>query len=193
MVYYRRNYRGDSDLLYTNHFMILAWLIIIFMIAGLISWLTAQWNDRSSRWIALVATVVNLGLVISIGIRQDLSLSDVNTTQWIIDLNRSWIPSFGISFHLAIDGFSWLMLLLTAFLGVLSVLCSWNDIRERTGFYYFNLLWTLAGITGVFIAMDLFLFYFFWEVMIVPMYFSIGIWGSENRTYASYKFFLFTQ
>ena len=86
-----------------------------------------------------------------------------------------------------------MLLLLTGFLGVLAVLCSWNEIKERTGFYYFNLLWTLAGITGVFVAMDLFLFYFFWEVMIVPMYFLIAIWGDTNRRYAAYKFFIFTQ
>jgi NADH-quinone oxidoreductase subunit M len=61
------------------------------------------------------------------------------------------------------------------------------------GFYYFNLLWVLAGITGVFLTMDLFLFYFFWEVMLIPMYFLIGIWGHENRNYAAFKFFIFTQ
>jgi NADH-quinone oxidoreductase subunit M len=85
------------------------------------------------------------------------------------------------------------MLMLTFFLGTLSVLCSWKEINQRTGFYYFNLLWTLAGISGVFVALDLFLFYFFWEVMIVPMYFLIAIWGDNNRRYAAYKFFIFTQ
>jgi NADH-quinone oxidoreductase subunit M len=76
---------------------------------------------------------------------------------------------------------------------VLAVLTSWNEINYRVGFYYFNLLWVLAGITGVFLTMDLFLFYFFWEVMLIPMYFLIGIWGHENKTYAAYKFFIFTQ
>ncbi|MEJ7679749.1 MAG: proton-conducting transporter membrane subunit [Segetibacter sp.] len=75
----------------------------------------------------------------------------------------------------------------------MAVLCSWNEIKQRVGFYYFNLLWTLAGISGVFIALDLFLFYFFWEVMLVPMFFLIGIWGDSNRRYAAYKFFIFTQ
>jgi NADH-quinone oxidoreductase subunit M len=88
---------------------------------------------------------------------------------------------------------SLVLLLLTFFLGILAVLCSWNEIKEKHGFYFFNLLWTLAGICGVFVAMDLFLFYFFWEVMLVPMYFLISIWGDTNRRYASYKFFLFTQ
>jgi NADH-quinone oxidoreductase subunit M len=83
--------------------------------------------------------------------------------------------------------------MLTFLLGTLAILCSWNEVRDKTGFYFFNLLWTLAGIAGVFVAMDLFLFYFFWEVMLVPMYFLIAIWGDFNRRYAAYKFFLFTQ
>jgi NADH-quinone oxidoreductase subunit M len=92
-----------------------------------------------------------------------------------------------------VDGLSLLLLLLTFFLGLLSVLISWREIQSKIGFFHFNLLWVLAGITGVFLTMDLFLFYFFWEVMLIPMYFLIGIWGHANRTYAAYKFFLFTQ
>ena len=111
---------------------------------------------------------------------------------WFINFQARWIPAFGISFHLALDGLSTVMLLLTFFLGGLAVLCSWNEIKERTGFYFFNLLWTLAGIAGVFVALDLFLFYFFWEVMLVPMYFLIALWGDSNRQYAAYKFFIFT-
>jgi NADH-quinone oxidoreductase subunit M len=72
-------------------------------------------------------------------------------------------------------------------------LTSWQEINYRSGFYYFNLLWVIAGITGVFVTMDMFLFYFFWEVMLIPMYFLIVIWGHENRRYAGYKFFIFTQ
>src|SRR6185436_19102628 len=83
--------------------------------------------------------------------------------------------------------------ILTFFLGVMAVLASWKEIKTRVGFYYFNLLWVLAGITGVFVTLDLFVFYFFWEVMIIPMYFLIGIWGHENKRYAAYKFFIFTQ
>jgi NADH-quinone oxidoreductase subunit M len=74
-----------------------------------------------------------------------------------------------------------------------AVAASWTEIQERVGFFHFNLLWTVAGIMGVFVALDLFLFYFFWELMLIPMYFLIAIWGHENRRYASIKFFLFTQ
>jgi len=73
------------------------------------------------------------------------------------------------------------------------VVSSWNEIRARTGFFQFNLMWTLAGVVGVFTALDLFLFFFFWEVMLVPMYLLIAVWGHEGRAYASMKFFLFTQ
>ena len=68
-----------------------------------------------------------------------------------------------------------------------------REITGGVGFFHFNLLWILAGIIGVFLALDLFLFYFFWELMLVPMYFLIAIWGHENRVYAAIKFFLFTQ
>ena len=108
-------------------------------------------------------------------------------------MNWEWIPQFGIRFHLALDGLSLTLLLLTFFLGVMSVLTSWTEIRQHVGFFHFNLMWVLAGVTGVFLAVDLFLFYLFWELMLVPMYFLIAIWGHERRVYASLKFFLFTQ
>ena len=73
------------------------------------------------------------------------------------------------------------------------MLASWTEIQEAVGFFHLNLLWVLAGIAGVFLAMDLFLFYFAWELMLVPMYFLIAIWGHERRVYAAVKFFLFTQ
>jgi NADH-quinone oxidoreductase subunit M len=85
------------------------------------------------------------------------------------------------------------MLILTFFIGILAVLISWKEINNNVGFFHFNILWILAGIAGVFLSIDLFLFYFFWEVMLIPMYFLIGIWGHENRIYASFKFFIFTQ
>ena len=108
-------------------------------------------------------------------------------------MNIAWIPQLGIGFHLAMDGLSLLLVALTLFLGIISVVCSWTEVRERVGFFHLNLLWILAGILGVFLALDLFLFYFFWELMLVPMYFLINIWGHENRVYASLKFFIFTQ
>lgn len=80
------------------------------------------------------------------------------------------------------DGLSLLLVMLALFLGLISVLCSWTGVRKRTGFFHFNLLWSLAGVVGVFVSLDLFLFFFFWEVMLVPMYFLIAVWGHENRS-----------
>ena len=170
--------------------MILLFLIIVPMAGGLIAWILARINSSFARWTAFIALFINLLLSITIWVEQPLA---GQPTQWIAKYMVPWIPSFGISFSLAIDGLSLLMVILTFFLGILAVLTSWNEITYKTGFFHFNLLWVLAGITGVFLTMDLFLFYFFWEVMLIPMYLLIGIWGHENRRYAAYKFFIFTQ
>src|SRR5688500_14446164 len=167
--------------------MELTWFIIILMAGGVVAWLSAQWSASYPRWIALIATLASFLWAVAYW------LDVKETTGWYGKYSVSWIPTFGVNFSLAIDGLSLLMILLTFFLGVLAVLTSWNEIQYRVGFYYFNLLWVLAGITGVFLTTDLFLFYFFWEVMLIPMYFLIGIWGHENRQYAAYKFFIFTQ
>ncbi|THU39419.1 NADH-quinone oxidoreductase subunit M [Niastella caeni] len=171
--------------------MILVWMIGILLVGGIACWLVAQRNTFVCRWIALIAVIT--AFLIPVGWYVQHQPVIVAGDNWLVHFQADWIPAFGISFHLAMDGLSFIMLLLTFLLGVLAVLCSWNEIREKTGFYFFNLLWTLAGIAGVFVAMDLFLFYFFWEVMLVPMYFLIAIWGDFNRRYAAYKFFIFTQ
>ncbi|HTE28673.1 complex I subunit 4 family protein [Flavitalea sp.] len=171
--------------------MMLTGMILVLLIGGVLSWLVAKWNADLSKWIALISVFADFFLTCYwwFQFRDPVAAG----ATWLIDFKTSWIPSFGIGFHLSMDGLSLVLLLLTFFLGILAVLCSWTEIRERTGFFYFNLLWTLAGISGVFIAMDLFLFYFFWEVMLVPMYFLISIWGDSNRRYAAFKFFIFTQ
>ena len=116
---------------------------------------------------------------------------------WIladIQFGVEWMgPQLGISFRLAVDGLSLVLVFLTLFLGIIAVACSWTEIQESVGFFHFLLMTVLSGILGVFLAVDLILFYFFWELMLVPMYFLIGIWGHENRMYATIKFFIFTQ
>ncbi|WP_257668706.1 NADH-quinone oxidoreductase subunit M [Parapedobacter tibetensis] len=173
--------------------MILTYLIGILMGGGLLALLLGQWNKSLPKWIALGTVSIGFMLLVSFWIDQSHGVNIFLSETWMAEYRHDWIPAFGISFHLALDGLSLLLLVLTFFLGILAVLCSWNEVKERVGFYHFNLLWILAGISGVFIAMDLFLFYFFWEVMLIPMYFLIGIWGSEKREYAAYKFFIFTQ
>jgi NADH-quinone oxidoreductase subunit M len=104
----------------------------------------------------------------------------------------SWIPSIGVEYHFGVDGVSTLLILLTTLLGSIAVLSSWTAIHDRVRQYYIFLLLLQVGMIGVFCSLDMFLFYLFWEVMLVPMYFLIGIWGSENRLYAAIKFFLYT-
>src|SRR6476659_4311214 len=103
-----------------------------------------------------------------------------------------WIPRWGISYQVGIDGISLFMVLLTTVMMPLSVLASWTSITRRERAFYALMLALLTGLVGVFIALDLFLFYVFFEVMLIPMYFIIGIWGGANRLYAAIKFFIYT-
>src|SRR5215216_6608734 len=103
-----------------------------------------------------------------------------------------WIPSIGAEYFLGVDGFSVLLILLTTLMGVIAVLSSWAAITERVKEYYIFLLVLQTGMLGAFMALDFLLFFLFWEVMLVPMYFLIGIWGSANRLYSAIKFFLYT-
>ena len=172
--------------------MILVWLIIIPLAGGLAAWPLGRKNAALTRWISLAALVLDAVLLISFW-SDPSSQAALSRGTWLIELNRPWIPQLGISIHLAMDGLSLVLVSLTLFLGIVSVACSWTEIREKTGFFHLNLMAILSGILGVFLSLDLFLFYFFWELMLVPMYFLISIWGHENRVYASIKFFIFTQ
>jgi NADH-quinone oxidoreductase subunit M len=185
--------------------MILAWLVIIPLAAGVAGWILSRWCLYATRWLCLAAMAADFLLALtlwphgadSFGGSLVVTGAGLPTfpvgSSWLAEVRAAWIPPLGISFHLAADGLSLLMVLLTTLLGTLAVATSWTEIRERVGFFHFNLMLVLAGIVGVFLAMDLFLFYFFWELMLVPMYFLIDIWGHENRHYAAVKFFLFTQ
>jgi NADH-quinone oxidoreductase subunit M len=159
--------------------MTLLWIILIPLLAGALGALAARANPALPRWIALAATILDFALSLS---ARRLDSFDV-----------PWIPQFGIHFHLSMDGLAYLLVALTFFIGIMAVLSSWMEIRESTGFFYLNLLFILAGIAAVFLAADLFLFYFAWELMLIPMYFLIAIWGHERKIYAAVKFFIFTQ
>lgn len=171
--------------------MILPIFIVSLMVGGVLAWMVAGRNPIWARWISLLTVTINFLLTIVLWIQQPES--HPSQSSWLADYSLPWIPQFGIVFHLALDGLSLLMLLLTFFLGIISVLISWKEIEERVGAYHFCVLWVLAGVTGVFLAMDFFLFFFFWEVMLIPMFFLIVIWGHENSRYAAFKFFIFTQ
>src|SRR6266446_3703840 len=106
--------------------------------------------------------------------------------------SADWIPSIGAKYSLGADGISMLLVMLTTLLGMIAITSSWSAIQQRTKEYYILLLLLQTGMLGVFLSLDFFLFYVFWEVMLVPMYFLIGVWGNERRLYAAIKFFLYS-
>ena len=140
-----------------------------------------------AKRLALVVTVAEF--VLSVGLWWS-----VNTANGTMELLSStpWIPQWGISYSVGIDGISLMMVLLTTMLMPLCVLGSFSSITQRECGYYALLLVLTSGMIGVFVATDMFLFYTFWEVMLIPMYFLIGIWGGKNRLYAAMKFFVYT-
>lgn len=178
--------------------MILVVLVGLMIAGGLAAWVSESLDPKFPRIIALVTLLLNFLLMLSLlgsgaGLPEVGGSLTAGSENWISSANGEWIPRFGISLHLAVDGLGLLMVLLTGFLGIIACGSAWGEIKERSGFFYFNLLWTIAGVIGVFTALDLFLFFFFWEVMLIPMYFIIAIWGHENKNYAAMKFFIFTQ
>ena len=184
--------------------MILVWLMLIPFLGGLAALASERLSRELPRTIALTVLIIDLLLVLLLILAPDSIVSEdqallmsfasgERVSDWQVLFTAEWIPRFGINFLFGADGLTLLLIVLTLFLGLMSLGAAWQEINERSGFFYFNLLWTLAGVVGVFIALDLFLFFFLWEVMLVPMYFLIAIWGHERRVYSAIKFFLFTQ
>jgi NADH-quinone oxidoreductase subunit M len=146
----------------------------------------------SSRpaWIKLwanFAAVAGLAVSVPLWRRFDKSLDGFQFVE-----RAEWIPSLGIRYSLGVDGISLLLVLLTALMGAVAVLSSWDAVHDRLKQYYALLLVLQTGMIGVFVSLDLILFYIFWEVVLVPMYFLIGVWGGPRKLYAAIKFFLYT-
>ncbi|HEX6814115.1 MAG TPA: NADH-quinone oxidoreductase subunit M [Gemmatimonadaceae bacterium] len=141
----------------------------------------------SARWIALITFLVEF--IVSLGMWWAF---DPSTAAWQFRVTHWWIPAWGANFDVGVDGISLFMVLLTTFLMPLSVLGGWTSVRDKVRSYYALLLVLTTGMIGVFLALDLLFFYVMWEVMLIPMYFIIGIWGGERRIYASIKFFIYT-
>ncbi len=166
--------------------MMLASLIFIPAFGAMLCWWSERLRPDAPRWVALAALAGELAVAIALLIQSDGG-AFLAETKW------SWIPQLGIAFRLDLDGISFPLLLLTIGLGILAVAVSWREISFRVGAFHLNLLLTIAGVIGVFLSLDLFAFFFFWELMLVPMYFIIAAWGHERRVYAAIKFFIFTQ
>ncbi len=143
-------------------------------------------NHRAVRWVALGAALASLGM--------SLLLLGYQTGgaefQYLEDV--PWIPAFGMRYTLGVDGLSLIMVLLTTVLSVVAIFYSWDPIQVRVKEYYIAMLLLMTGMLGVFVALDMFLFYVFWEISLIPMYLVIGIWGGPRRIYATVKFVIYT-
>ncbi len=144
-------------------------------------------NAMAARWVALVVSIVELGLCVPLLLNFDSSTAHMQFGE-----NMPWIAAWNINYCLGVDGISILFVALAALLTVISIMVSWTAIQDRVREFMIAMLFLEAAMVGVFVSLDLFLFYIFWEAMLIPMYLLIGIWGGPNRLYAAIKFFLYT-
>jgi NADH-quinone oxidoreductase subunit M len=144
-------------------------------------------REKLVRWIALGASLATLALALMLWWWFDPSTADYQFVE-----RRQWMPAFGISYHVGLDGISLMLVVLTAFLTPIALLSSWESVHKKVMAFTLFMLLLEASMIGVFIAVDLFLFYIFWDAMLIPMYFLIGVWGYDRRVYAAVKFILYT-
>jgi NADH-quinone oxidoreductase subunit M len=163
--------------------------IVLFTpaVGGLVLLFVNRRHEDTIRWIANLAAAAGFAVSLPLWFKYDPQQPD-----WQFTEKANWIPSIGASYSLGIDGFSLLLILLTTLLGFIAVMSSWKAITERVKEYYIFMLVLQTGMLGAFMALDFLLFFLFWEVMLVPMYFVIGIWGGGRRLYSAIKFFLYT-
>ena len=154
--------------------------------AALIFVLPRRWEGLVKAT-GLAASLVTFAVSLLLFTRFDASLPAYQFVE-----QRAWMPTLGVSYHLGVDGISLLLVLLTTFLMPLVLLSAWHSIDRRWKEFAITMLLLETGMLGVFVALDLFLFYIFWEAMLIPMYLIIGIWGGSNRVYAAVKFVLYT-
>jgi NADH-quinone oxidoreductase subunit M len=168
-----------------NHY--LSFILFVPLAGAAVLLLVNKEKEDTIRWIANI--VAFIGFVISIPL---WFWYNPGTSGFQFVEQAPWIPSIGAQYFLGVDGFSALLILLTTMMGFIAVLSSWTAITERVKEYYIFLLVLQTGMLGAFMSLDFLLFFLFWEVMLVPMYFLIGIWGSDRRLYSAIKFFLYT-
>jgi NADH-quinone oxidoreductase subunit M len=168
-----------------NHYLS---LILFTPLAGALALLLVKKeNVDAIRWIANGVALVGFVISVPLWFWYNPGSGDFQFVERL-----PWIPSIGAEYFLGVDGLSALLILLTTMMGFIAILSSWGAITERVKEYYIFLLVLQTGMLGAFMALDFLLFFLFWEVMLVPMYFLIGIWGSANRLYSAIKFFLYT-
>ena len=165
---------------------VLSLVVFTPLIGVLVLLLVPGSQHRLIRWVALLASLASFGFsVLLLGY-------DVGGQEFQFREDIPWIDAFGIRYTLGVDGLSVVMVLLTTVLSVVSIFYSWDPIQVRVKEYYATMLLLMVGMLGVFVALDLFLFYVFWEISLIPMYLIIGIWGGPRRIYATIKFVIYT-
>ncbi|WAI03105.1 NADH-quinone oxidoreductase subunit M [Buchnera aphidicola (Myzus persicae)] len=178
--------------------MLLSLLIIIPFFSSFISFFSYKFNKNIPKWSALLGIILTLLVSIKLLLKKNYYIfQHEHYPNWDDQLIIPWISRFGISFNIAIDGLSIVMIIFASLLSTIALACSWNEIKIKEGFFYFNFMLVFSGIIGAFISCDLFLFLFFWEIMLIPMYFLIVLWSNQNEKENSYlaanKFFIYGQ
>src|ERR1035438_4065641 len=163
-------------------------IVLLTPLAGLavLLFIPGKNKDLIRLWANLVGLA---GFLISLPL---ISRFQLNHPGYQFEERAAWIPTLGANYHIGIDGISLLLIMLTTLMGPIAILCSWNAIQDRVKEYYAMFLILQTGMIGVFLSLDFFLFYVFWELVLVPMYFIIGVWGGPRKLYAAIKFFLYT-
>ena len=175
-----------DDVIYNQlGYSILSWTVFLPLLGAVL--VLFMRNAGAIRWISLIVT--NATFLISLPL---LTNFDKSTYFMQFAERHEWIPSWGINYFIGIDGISVLFIFLTTILSVLSVLVSWKAIETKVKEFHFAILMMETAMIGVFVSLNFFLFYLFWEAMLIPMFLLIGVWGGQNRVYAAIKFFLYT-
>jgi NADH-quinone oxidoreductase subunit M len=167
-------------------------ILILFPTAGALLLLPLWHRETAARYLALAVAVVELILACWAWPSSSTSFDAGAVPGFFMFEDVAWIEGLGIRYTLGMDGISLLLVLMTAILTIIAMLISWRSVTERPVLHYLLLLLMESAILGVFLALDLFLFYLFWEMMLVPMFFVIGIWGHGRNIYSAIKFFVFT-
>ncbi len=168
-----------------NH--LLSYILFEPLVGAVLILLISKHNENAIRWIANITALAGFLISVPLWFWFNSQGPDFQFVE-----RATWIPSIGADYFLGVDGLSVLLILLTTMMGSIAVLSSWTAITERVKEYYIFMLLLQTGMLGAFMALDFLLFFLFWEVMLVPMYFLIGIWGGGNRLYSAIKFFLYT-
>src|SRR4030067_508413 len=169
-------------------FPIFSWIVFLPLFSVLVLLFINHRSHSALKWTALLFTILDFVLTVVLFAQFDGSRAGMQFREGPL----IWIRSMGVTFSLGIDGISILLVLLTPFLSAIALASAWDAIKEKVKGFVISMMLLQTGMLGVFTATDLFLFYIFWEVMLFPMYFLIGIWGGPRKIYAAVKFVLFT-